>query len=451
MKGPQVDATHEGMSRPADRQTRDTRNAASPAHSPRLAELQAIRNETGAAASTRDDIVALQRDAGNTAVTALLDARPRIAQRSALDDNTTKEERGKLRVLTLEHVSMLTLDEIKQRMTDKNEPRPPADEVRFGSAVDEKVKRGLKHLAVEFAGNELRPDSIVSVPLNLKPFGGVNGVYRFIRVARKTKPKRLLIIDQVSARPPATLTKAGVEKQEKRFTQFGFRFGSGFGADDDKKQLYTALARVPDASLSRARGVRFVRRLQDVGERNEPGHYDPNTNTITLFGAAKQTFLSSSDAGGSDWFTYALMHELGHALDFGPFALALAKRDNLERELAEARRRAAQIQVDPNAGLDASDKADAQKQKDRREVVRLTKELAKAEAALRKVSPGSKASSYSTGKAYGKVKGAPISSYGKKGGKVEDFAELFALYTLDPELLKSIRPDKYKYFSETFK
>ena len=404
------------------------------------------------------DIVALQRAAGNRAVTALLETRgtrgspsPAVAQRAALDESTTPAERSKLQVLTLEHVSTLSADEIKQRMTDQGAPMPPADEVRFGSAIDDKIKRGLTHLAVEFAGNALRSDSVVSVPLNLKPFGGVNGVYRFILVARKTKPKRLLIIDQVSSKPPATLTAKDAEAQEKRFAQFGLRMGSGFGADDDKKQLYAALARVPDSSLERVRGARFERKLQDVGERNEPGHYDPNTNTITLFGAAKQTFMSSADAGGADWFTYALMHELGHALDYGPFARALAKRDALERELNEATQRAKQIRIDPNAGLDAPDNADEQKKKDRAEIARLAKELAKAEAALEKVSPGNKAATYSTGTAYGKVKGAAISRYGKEGGKVEDFAELFALYTLDPELLKSLRPDRYKYFSETFR
>ena len=420
--------------------------------------MLALAGDAMAALGGIDEIMALQRTAGNRAVTALLATRGGptfglrvVAQRSALDENTTPAERAKLQVLTLEHVSTLSSEEIKQRMTDQGSPKPPADEVRFGSAIDDKIKRGLTHLAVEFAGNALRSDSVVSVPLNLKPFGGVNGVYRFTRVARKTKPKRLLIIDQVSAKPPRTLTATGAKAQEKRFAKFGLRLGSGFGSDDDKKQLYAALARVPDSSLERVRGARFVRKLQDVGERNEPGHYDPNTNTIMLFGAAKQAFMSSADAGGADWFTYALMHELGHALDYGPFARALAKRDSTERALEEATLRARQIRVDPNAGLDAGDKADEQKKKDRLEVARLTKELAKAEAALEKVSPGNKAATYSSGTAYGKVKGAAISSYGKKGGKIEDFAELFALYTLDPELLKSLRPDKYKYFSETFR
>jgi hypothetical protein len=35
-------------------------------------------------------------------------------------------------------------------------------------------------------------------------------------------------------------------------------------------------------------------------------------------------------------------------------------------------------------------------------------------------------------------------------GKGEDFAELFALYVLDADLLKSLRPDKYAYFAAKF-
>lgn len=401
---------------------------------------------TLAAPITGNRVLELQAEFGNQAVLSLLPqpaSTPAVGvvQRSALDDNTEAADRGLLEVLTLEHVGSLTADEIKQRMEDSVQPRPPADQVQFGSEVPDKIKRGLTHLAVEFAGGALRANSVVNVPLNLASFGGVNGVYRFVRVERRAKPRRLLLIDQVSGTPPADPAMVDVTNENKRFAQFGFNLGSGFAAADDRKQLLAALARVPDAILSHAKGVTFQRRLQPVGANNEPGHYDPNTHTIVLFGAAKQTFMSSADAGGADWFTYALTHELGHVVDSEPLVRARDKRDGIALELAAAQRRLRQI--DPNAGLD-TEGADEKK---KAEVARLTKELRKAEEQLDKVRPDSLSAE---NRKFDKAKGAAISTYGGTDPQ-DDFAEMFAIFTLDPELLKSLRPDKFKYFAETFK
>ena len=405
-----------------------------------------------------DRILELQAGFGNRAVVQHLrasgpGAAPAVAQRSALDDTLSPADRGKIQVLTVEHVNSLSTAEIKARMVDEAVPKPPVDEVKFGAEVGEKVKRGLTHLAIEFGGNELRVNSIVNVALDLAAFGGVNGEYRFSRVTRKTKPKRLLIIDQVSAKPPPGPASVDTGKEEKRFAKFGFSLGGGFAGDDDKKQLLVALARVPDSVLQHVQGVTFERKLEAAGERGEPGHYDPNTHTITLFGAAKQATMGGADAGVADFFTFAISHEIGHAADFEPFALARKKRDRLARELAEAKKRGRQVTIDPNAGLDAPGKADDKAKADRAEIARLTDELQKADTELSKVrpDPDKAGGSHSQSAKFGAAKGEPISSHAKGGGKVEDFAELFALYILDPQLLKSLRPDKFKYFAETFK
>jgi hypothetical protein len=405
-----------------------------------------------------DRILELQAGFGNQAVVRHLhgsppDAGPPVAQRSALDDNLTPTDRGKIQVLTIEHVSTLSAAEIKSRMIDAAEPKPPVDEVMFGTEVGAKVRRGLTHLAIEFGGNELRVNSIVNVALDLAPFGGVNGVYRFARVTRTATPKRLLIIDQVSAKPPPGPGSVDQAKEEKRFTKFGFSAGSGFGGDADRKELLVALARVPDAVLQHVFGLTFERKLESVGEKGEPGHYDPSTHTITFFGAAKKAMMGSADAGGADFFTFALAHEVGHAADFEPFALARKKRDRISRELADAQKRSRQVTIDPDVGIDAPNKPDEKAAANRAEVNRLRDALQKAQEELAKVQPDpdKPGGSHSQGAKFGAAKGEPISSYAKTGGKVEDFAELFALYILDPALLKSLRPDKYKYFADTFK
>jgi hypothetical protein len=341
--------------------------------------------------SARDRILQLQAGFGNRAVVQHLQASTHgaaspVAQRSALDD-LGPAERGTIQVLTVEHVNTLSAAEIKARMIDTTDPKPPADEVRFGADVGEKVKRGLTHLAIEFTGNELRVNSVVNIALDLAPFGGVNGIYRFARVARAAKPKRLLIIDQVSAKPPPGAAAVDTAKEEKRFAKFGFSLGTGFAGDDAKKQLLVAMARVPDTVLQHVYGLAFARKPEALGEKGEPGHYDPTTHTITFFGAAMTARMGSADAGGADFFTFALAHEVGHAADFEPFALARKKRDRIARELADAKKRARQVAIDPNAGLDAPGKADDKSKADRAEVNRLTDELQKAEVELAKVQP----------------------------------------------------------------
>jgi hypothetical protein len=48
------------------------------------------------------------------------------------------------------------------------------------------------------------------------------------------------------------------------------------------------------------------------------------------------------------------------------------------------------------------------------------------------------------------TQGKAISDRGEAGIE-ENFAELAAMYILDPDLLRSLRPQAFKYFSEKFK
>ncbi len=185
-----------------------------------------------------------------------------IVQRSgdsALDENTNAAERKNLQILTMEKVPSISPKELKDLFKSGDKVSAPVDDVISGPGIDKKLEAGLKNVAGKIFNDEgFRFNSATHLPLNLKRFGGVNGVYRFVLLERKTKPKRQLIIELVSSDPPSDSTKIDVAAHEKRMEKFGFKLGTGFGGTDIKKQLFAALARVPDPILERMRGVTFA-------------------------------------------------------------------------------------------------------------------------------------------------------------------------------------------------
>ena len=415
----------------------------------------------------------MQRALGNQAVQRLLehysiargpwhvDRRPRsarlvdVAQRapSTLETSATAKERADLQVLTTESVTSLTAKDIRQEMTDKNKTAVPADAVTFSPDISAAIRPGLQNIAGRiFNPGSFTFNTVTHLPLDLKAYGGVNGVYRFTIVQRKTKPKVELVIEQVSSSPPVQASSIDLKAHQKRFDSFGFSFGPGFGSDEDKKRLFAALARVPDALLNRVKGLKFAKYLADSGEHDEPGHYDPNTHTINLYKRAVETYSNSPDAAGAQWFTYVITHEVGHALDYEAYTNARVKRDALAKQLKQAQLDAKR--VDPSeATFDEKAAADKQAKK-QREVTRLKGELDIAEAAYSKAARDldtDKGGEHSQSREFRRAAGKAISGYGARGKSVENFAELFSIFVLDPGLLKSLRPDAHKYFTETFK
>ena len=378
-----------------------------------------------------------------------------VAQRapSTLETSASAKERANLQVLTTESVTSLSAKEIKQEMTDKDKAAVPADAVTFSPDIAAEIKPGLQNIAGKiFKSASFTFNTVTHLPLDLKPYGGVNGVYRFTIVQRQTKPKVELIIEQVSSSPPMQSSSIDLKTHQKRFDSFGFSFGPGFGSDGDKKRLFAALARVPDALLNRVKGLKFAKYLADSGERDEPGHYDPNTHTVNLYKGALETHPNSADAGGAQWFTYIIAHEVGHAIDYEAYTNARVKRDALAKQLKEAQLEAKRVNPS-EATLDEKAAAETQAKK-QKEITRLQKELDKAEAVYSKAArelDTDKGGEHSQSKEFRKAEGKAISGYGARGKSVENFAELFSVYVLDPGLLKSLRPDAHKYFTDTFK
>jgi hypothetical protein len=396
-------------------------------------------------------LISMQRHLGNQAVLRVMQqhrTRPSIQRAGALDQHTTSAERKTMRILTLEQTTARTADELKAAFAGKEKTVPPVESVEFGTEIEEQIKGGLKTVAGDLMNEKsFAMNTVMNVGLPLKAFGGVDGVYRFALVEHKTKPKTQLIVERVGSSLPTDLTKADVTKQEARFKKFDFTWGTDFGSDDAKKMLYAALARVPDSMLERVRGVKFSQKLQSTGDAGEAGHYDPNTHTIEVYGSALAKAANSPDAGLTTFFTWTVVHEMSHAVDYSSYTAARQKRDSAAAKLKQAKLDARK--VDPNAGLErpngGGDRNEQTIRQLEAELNTAEQEFGRAASALDE----SRGGAGSQARGFRNAAGKPISKYGATA-PVENFADSYSLYVLDPDLLKSLRPELFAYFAANF-
>jgi hypothetical protein len=226
--------------------------------------------------------------------------------------------------------------------------------------------------------------------------------------------------------PEKPLSKSAVKIKGKSFTR-GANWQSG-----EWEQVVTALERQPDSVLKNLEGISFERKPKKECADSEvkAGTCDPEVsgatptfgNSIILFDKAFAP--STTRFAVSTSLERLLAHEIGHRLDLAPLRSAAASGDS--DKIKKARARSGVFLEKKGKKLSNSDEPAADKG-------------AFQEAAAKDglVLTGSKVTSGS------------ITEYGKKNS-VEQFAELFSLYETDPDLLRAIRPNVYKYFADAF-
>jgi hypothetical protein len=313
-----------------------------------------------------------------------------------------------------------------------------------------------------------------------KTFATENGLWRFTLVKLSKPPKGAkathdLLIEQVSKgqRVSSTPASADVRKRrEDRFTVLGFTFTpSGVasaeatqdpaiaadeksytarlrtGVEDDKKALAAAkgaqaaalqtqldkhqkvlddrtarttafsqaekdvvlkaVELTDDAFAKRLAGLTFVR-IGRGAPSDEAADYSPDRHAIRCFDDAFTV--------GPVWFANGsenvrvVLHEIGHAIDY------------------------AQHRVAHGLSIKASDDTSRKAAED-------------AEKNAKYLSGGDNANS--AYQAAVKADGGAITAYGetkRADGPVEDYGDAYSLYTVDPDLLKSLRPHVFAYF-----
>jgi hypothetical protein len=208
--------------------------------------------------------------------------------------------------------------------------------------------------------------------LDLEPFKGWNGDYRFTSVRVGANEVDLMVEYLGHGIGTSPAWEIGLFK--RTFADAGFTWGTGDveWVDDKKLAVMSAIDEVPPKVLNEVRGIDWQRMRAAKGPDGEGGEYQ--NGTIKLY----------TDAFKDERHLRELVvHEIGHALDFRP----QEKGGSTPRNAAAAYRTAA-------GALSTS-----------------------------------------------------ITDYGKGAWK-ENFAEDFAMFVVDPELLKILRPKVHAYFDK---
>jgi hypothetical protein len=389
-------------------------------------------------------LIALQRTAGNSAVSAWLRRAPGpLVQRDhkVPDDADALGEVGPaLKDLVIDTDTVSVSGRAWYFKNDRLPARAGIGvDVRFGGpmakdkAKEQAVQNGLGSMAlIMFGINGDRPkkkgeedwgkvdpgnpgtpgkprppttDLVRIVELDLTEYGGQEGTYRFTAVAEKgaaDAPKQVVIVvELLGARRKAlspTLDSARRTALQKRFNGFGFvkkepRASGGVldepddtmtWLDDQWAKLLQALELIPDEMLSGVGGIVWERGRGAKGPDGEAGQYTTKTGLRSGDKPERRLTLYDDAFKSDEALITTAAHEIGHSVSEKP--------------------------LEPKGGAALSAGADYQK-----------------------------AANADGGKA--------ITKYGKKSWE-EHYAEAYAMFIAEPATMKVMRPKLFEWFEK---
>ncbi len=297
------------------------------------------------------------------------------------------------------------------------------------------VRHGLNNIAnhLETSTNILPLNSTITITLDLTPYGGINGNYRFSYFEHASGTgatatlSEVTLIEQLGA---ATATPAvanpGNAAAPGSFTHRGqtFTLASGWTLQQ-QAILNQALALVPANGITQLAGVTF-----DIGSVSgtEEGHYDETTHTITIRTSAFNNRLNAYE-GGSDAIRI-ILHEIAHAIDRMPVRTAW-NRYTAGGQTA-AGRRTLEGTRSPSGSSYVFDASQDQHVLQEGAAATAFRTAVIADRTQRGVTlPGG------------------ITSYSTTNWE-ENFAEAFGMYMTDRALFQQLRPNTFRYFQTNY-
>jgi hypothetical protein len=310
-------------------------------------------------------------------------------------------------------------------------PEVAGTRIEAGSVSDKDQRKALentaRYLIADKTVSRLRVNETMTIPI--KPMGKL---VRFTHLAHAGKPASRIVVIEVLGAIPAASPQAQ-KTSEAKFKAKTFKL-KGVWSANDKAILYEALAPIPDAALvaGLALGRDETPGAGKAGEgakskalvKGEAGRYDPDTHTLWLHNNA---FEGDRDTAVED-----IRHELGHVADYAPVTAAKAAYEASGKTAEdEATRKAARR-------LTGSDDATDTPTDITEFRTAAKKDGVAPETGKRQTVAGTAAT----------LKGSPT-SYGDTDWK-ELFADSFAMFVRDPDLLKAIRPNIFEYFAKKY-
>jgi hypothetical protein len=345
-------------------------------------------------------LLALQRTAGNAAVTAWLHRDHRLPD----DPHSVADLPGTATRDIQMDTDSVSFKSVKALFGTGNiKLRPGIDLTPHYSGKmakdpkdEDKVEMGLRNLGAQIFGldaDAARPKLVDAVHIRefeLDSVGGFDARYRFTCVVRKAPNDIDLIVEMVGAERPGF--KSWKDLDSKRRSELENRFGRlhftqaqpsltqtvDSYTDEQFGKVLQAVEKIPEASLSGIGDVTWARGHGQKGPTGESGYFEesgpPPKRQLTLYDGAFKD---------DEVLTETIAHELGHALSAKPVETGHA-------------------------------------------ALALSPEF---QAAANADSPHA------------------ITKYGDKDWH-EKFAEAYGMYISEPDTLKALRPKTYEYLSK---
>lgn len=278
------------------------------------------------------------------------------------------------------------------------------------------------------------PGKTLNVFLALAKYGLTDGVYRFSWVGN-TKTGTIYIESSISG--PKDQNTLVDNSGTLTLGSLSFEY-TGTWSSSFLTALKKALQLTPEAALKKVDKLKF--KLKSGASPNgEAGHYNESAHTVVIF----KDEIKKDDAsriGVSNSATYAILHEIGHAIDLAPLRSAWAKYSagGTKSKLTKAKSEAGSKWKLGSSGkyenVERIKKIDTEFRKAAKsDGISVTKATVKTAAGTTKINV---------------LKGG-TTEYANKNW-TELYADSFSLYVADPDLLALIRPGISAYFTKKF-
>lgn len=419
------------------------------------------------------EIVAHQIAAGGSAVVQQSVAEPRLQRDDTGNQPSTglasypEEERRRVRVLTT-RLSDQWARQIETFFTPgQGGAAPPSVappkgiKVEIAGGIAQNLHAGLTSVAASLvtpatAGTDAFLPRHATISLAINP---ANAIFRFTRIDQPapaapqqtaaTAPQEVVVVEFVGAIKALPSAAPGEGSAELRAESFkirtiGFKRGSGWQSDQ-WALVVTALETLPDAVLKGIAGLTFLRapKKECKQEDIDAGTCDPTLagetdvikHTITIFDNA--FVLSGTRFGLATELARVIAHEVGHAADYVPLKAAWTT-------FAKAGQPSSGVKTLLAARARSGSRFEKQEQGGKTVYMRVPAG-ADTSGAFREAAIKDGVQVDTTGK----ITAGGITTYAEKSWE-ELFADSFAIYIVDPELLRTLKPQIHAYFTQTY-
>lgn len=282
--------------------------------------------------------------------------------------------------------------------------------------------------------------------------------YRFTSYFEDETGDFKIVIEELgevkSTTPSAEEVKTSKERFDKYFTFTTDKSNPTYKSftASEKEQVYSAVALLPDNVLSRIKGVKFYR-SKSTPTTKEAGEYDPNTHSIILYDNVfekNDTIFGNLKDGFHTAAQQLTLHEIGHAVD----EAQMFKLSEKYRKLSSAYNAIADKWNKKQIDDATFQKAKAKMEKAEADYLALTTPTGQAmevQGNMIDVSSSTYQTDYTKAVNADGPKGyTMITDYAHNHEKpfVENFAESFALFYVDQDRYKKLRPNQGAYFQK---